>query len=197
MTIKTSDTAEHEYDFRLVLTGITELTQEVEDALFEAGCDDATISIRYGAVYLTFTRTASTLKKAILSAIQDVRKAKHGIDVLRVDNCDLVTQAEIARRIDRSRQAVHQYITEERGPGEFPAPVCSMAATDGPFWSWYEVSTWLWRHNFIGEDVRDDALFLATINDVLDLRHKRQFNWGLVEEIQRLVDCPGDDKPSG
>src|SRR6266446_4112776 len=67
-----------EQDFTLVLTGINEISPEAENALFEAGCDDATLSSRCGGVYLTFSRTAGTLKDAILSAIQDVRKARIG-----------------------------------------------------------------------------------------------------------------------
>lgn len=46
-----------EYDFTLELTGVGELTPAVADALFEAGCDDATLSSRGGRVYLAFTRT--------------------------------------------------------------------------------------------------------------------------------------------
>src|SRR5437660_3339247 len=64
-----------DHDFTLVLSGITELTPEVQDALFDAGCDDATPSMRCGRPFLTFTRAAPTLKDAILSAISDVKKA--------------------------------------------------------------------------------------------------------------------------
>src|SRR5438445_12283161 len=72
------ETAKHkkgsvkEHDFTLVLSGIADLTPEVQDALFEAGCDDATLSMCCGRPFLTFTRTAPTLKDAILSAISDV-----------------------------------------------------------------------------------------------------------------------------
>jgi len=115
-------TSEAEHDFTLVLTGFTRLTERVENALYEAGCDDATLSMRCGRPYLTFSRVAPSLKEAILSAIRDVRKAGIGADVLRVDDCSLVTQADIARKIGRSRQLVHQYITGTRGPGAFPPP---------------------------------------------------------------------------
>lgn len=40
---------ESEHDFTLVLYGISELTREVVDALYEAGCDDATIASRCAA----------------------------------------------------------------------------------------------------------------------------------------------------
>jgi hypothetical protein len=185
MEMETRSTWEREFDFVLILTRMTALTREAEDALFEAGCDDATICVRYGAVYLNFARTAPTLKHAILSAIRDVRKANIGAEVRRVGVCDF-TQAEIARRIDRSRQAVHQYITGERGPGGFPAPVCYIAA--GPLWFWCEVAQWLWQNDMITDQERRDALFLALINDVLDLRYKRQFDLESMDEILHLVD---------
>lgn len=56
MTTETGIPCEHEHDFVLALTGVSELSQEQEDALFEAGCDDATISIRSGRVFLSFSR---------------------------------------------------------------------------------------------------------------------------------------------
>lgn len=67
-------TVEGEHDFTLVLTGVTELTAEMEDALFEAGCDDATISVRSGRVFLAFTRTAPSFDEAVQSAVSDVKK---------------------------------------------------------------------------------------------------------------------------
>ncbi len=76
--------SEREYDFALILTGVHELTAEVEDALFEAGCDDSTLSVQYGCIYMEFSRTATSLKDAILSAIRDVRKANIGAEVARL-----------------------------------------------------------------------------------------------------------------
>jgi hypothetical protein len=115
---------EFEHDFTLVLTGIADLTPEVENALLGAGCDDGTIAMRLGRPYITFSRLAPSMKDAILSAIENVRNAGIGADVLRVDYCNLVTQADIARKINRSRQLVYQYMVGERGPGGFPPPAC-------------------------------------------------------------------------
>ena len=120
--LSASDTSDREYDFALILTGVPELSTAVEDGLFQAGCDDATLSMQYGSLYLEFSRAAPSLKDAILSAIRDVRKAGVGADVWRVDSHDLVSPSEIARRIGRTRQLIHQYITGARGPGGFPAP---------------------------------------------------------------------------
>lgn len=177
---------EREYDFALVLKGVHHLTTEVEDALFQAGCDDATLSLQYGSVAMEFSRSALTLKDAILSAIRDVRKAGIGADVWRVDACELVSPAEIARRIKRSRQLVHQYMTGKRGPGGFPAPECNL--TDGqPLWSWCAVSYWLSQNDMIRLEELRDAEIVAAINNALERAHQHQRNPALVDEVSRAV----------
>ena len=75
---------ETEHEFTLILGGISELTPEIFDALFEAGCDDATMSSRDGIVWLDFRRTESSPEKALASAVRDVRKANIGAGVLLV-----------------------------------------------------------------------------------------------------------------
>lgn len=72
-----------EYEFSLVLTGITQDSPSVDDSLFNAGCDDATLAFRSGRPILTFYRSGSSLKEAIVSAINDVRRAGIVADVLR------------------------------------------------------------------------------------------------------------------
>ncbi len=48
--------SDREEDFVLVVEGVAELNAEVENALFESGCDDATVSVRSGRIFLSFTR---------------------------------------------------------------------------------------------------------------------------------------------
>ena len=184
-----STSCEFEHEFTLLLDGVSEVNTGIEDALFEAGCDDATISVRFGRVYLTFSRTASSIKDAIISAIRDIRKANINAVVLRVDVCDLVTQADIARRIGRSRQLVNQYLTGARGPGAFPAPACNI--TDGaPLWYWCEVADWLWQSNMIKESVLREAREVVAINRVLEWEHQRQVEPGLTKEIVDALCLP-------
>ena len=181
-----TQTCEREYDFALILTGVNELTSEVEDSLFVAGCDDATLSVQYCFIYMEFSRTATSLKDAILSAIRDVRNANIGADVWRVDESNLVAPAEIARRIGRSRQLVHQYMTGKRGPGGFPTPECNL--TDGaPLWSWCAVSYWLSQNDMIRPEELQNAESVATINNALEGFRQRGRNPELVAEIARAV----------
>lgn len=179
-----------EHDFTLVLSGITDTTPDIEDALFEAGCDDSTVSVRSGRVYMTFSRAAPSAKNAIISAVHDVRKADIGADVLRVDICNLVTQAEIARRCGRSRQLISQYISGKRGPGNFPPPICNIC-DEAPLWWWCEVSCWLWENNMIKESVYREAEEIDMINNVLELAHQKNTKPDLADEVIESIG-PGD-----
>jgi hypothetical protein len=76
---------EQEFEIVIVLSKVPNLNEKVQDALFLSGCDDATISMRHGQVYLTFARYATSLRKAILSAIDNVQDAKIGGEIVRVE----------------------------------------------------------------------------------------------------------------
>ncbi len=78
--------AEFVHEFDLVLTGIDAPNREQENALFEAGCDDATIGVQGGRVCLSFLRTARSRREAIRVAIRDVQKADIGACVLYEDS---------------------------------------------------------------------------------------------------------------
>lgn len=76
---------EREHAFALIVEGVEKIDQRVTDALFEAGCDDATLSMRGGVLYLEFAREASSLEDAVLSAIRDVLRSGIGANVVRVE----------------------------------------------------------------------------------------------------------------
>lgn len=65
------------YDFILVLSGPTELTDDLADKLFAVGCDDAPPSSSGGTVSVDFGREASDLESAIRSTIR--RGLRNGI----------------------------------------------------------------------------------------------------------------------
>ncbi|RLS53225.1 MAG: hypothetical protein DWH91_14960 [Planctomycetota bacterium] len=133
-------------------------------------------------LYLEFSRRADSLKDAILSAIQDVRKANIDADVIRVDECNLVTMAEIGRRMGRSRQLVHQYITGQRGPGGFPAPACNLSHGK-PLWQWCAVSYWLVQNDLLRVETWEQARVVEAINTELEMAHQREFDPALAKEV--------------
>lgn len=157
--------------FTLVLTGIRELNASVEDALYEAGCDDALLGTRNGVAFLDFDREAESLVDAIHSAIRDVERAGLGARVVRVEPDDLVSASEIARRTMRSRESIRQCVEGSRGPGGFPAPISSVRGTS-PIWRWAEVAEWFARKDRKGgvhPRLVENALVIAAVNSALEI----------------------------
>ncbi len=48
------------------------------DALVEAGCDDATFSVKGGLIFAVFDRDAATMLDAVIAAIEAVERAGSG-----------------------------------------------------------------------------------------------------------------------
>jgi len=63
------------YDFTVVLKDSPELTDELADKLFAAGCDDGTPGMCSGSTVIDFHRAAASLEDAIRTAIADVSSA--------------------------------------------------------------------------------------------------------------------------
>ena len=164
-----------DWTFRLTLAGIV-LTEEELDALFDAGCDDATFSLeRDGTVLGFFDREADTQEDAVLSAIDNVESADIGARVLRVtqDN-DWLTASEVAERVGRTRQSIGLLVRGHRGPGGFPVALVRHGSRN-PLWSWAEVEAWFARYEPLAVRNRGSKLsadFLAELNDRLDLRER-------------------------
>jgi hypothetical protein len=76
------------YEFVCTLSGADELTDELEDALLEAGCNDAFLHSTGGVVFLDFDREAETLGDAIGSAVKDVEKAGYKVAKVEVEEPD-------------------------------------------------------------------------------------------------------------
>ncbi len=133
--------AKRPYRFTLTLRGLSGLTDEALDRLFEAGCDDGLFGVRDGVVFADFTRESDSLVEAVGSALRDIRAADAGVTGFRVQFDDLVTMSEIGRRLGRTREGVRQWIRGSRGPGGFPAPAGGVRRRDR-VWRWAEVVTW-------------------------------------------------------
>jgi hypothetical protein len=158
------------YNFALVLSGISEPESQIEDALYEAGCDDAILSFRSGIAYVEFDREAEGFKEAILSAVRDVERASPLLKVVRVEPGDLVNAAEIARRVQCTREYIRLLTQGRRGEGLFPAPQSGITGKT-LIWSWVEVAGWMFEHKKIGdESMLRTAETIRDINAVLEMR---------------------------
>ncbi len=180
-----------EHEFTLALDGIDpEMPDKDVDALYEAGCDDATIHVQDGRVYVTFCRKAPTRLDALLSAIRQIESSGTGARVVRVATCELVTQAEIARRIGRQRATVHQYIKGKRGPGGFPPPACILPENT-PLWHWCDVAQWLYENDMLPRQVWEEAITESVVNTWLQHReqHRRKESSELARQVETSFPC--------
>jgi hypothetical protein len=75
MAIAENESAVGTFSFTVILEGLRDTTQELEDRLFEAGCDDALLCRRDGVVYLAFDRDSDSLAEAVGSALRDIASA--------------------------------------------------------------------------------------------------------------------------
>lgn len=151
------------HSFTLVVAGLDPDADDFEDRFFEAGCDDATISVFKGSILLDFEREAKSFLHAVASAIGNVGKA--GATVVRIEPDHLVSLSDIAERTGLTRAAVSLFSQGKRGR-DFPPPVARITA-DTPLWDWEEVARWLYRHARRPEPDRGriiEARVVKTIN---------------------------------
>lgn len=73
------------YSFTAILKDHSECSEEMADALFEAGVDDALIGSSYHRETINFGREAESFTAAIQSANQDIRKAGFQMDRIEFD----------------------------------------------------------------------------------------------------------------
>jgi hypothetical protein len=171
------------HEFTLIIETQAGLEDGIEDALFEAGCDDAALSFRKGIAYLNFDREAKDLESAVISAIQQAEQSGLNLWVKRVEPSDLVTSAEIARRLDRSRQSIQQLISGSRGDGDFPLPVAGVTAKT-MLWSWQEVAGWFLKNDKLNDrSIYDNAVVLKQINESLENRKNESY----MKNIDRIT----------
>jgi hypothetical protein len=166
------------YEFRLVISGPVQIDETI-NALFAAGCADATFGEVDGIGYGEFHREAPSFPAAVVSAVQSV-EAVPGLRVLRVEPDDLVSASEIAVRLGRTRESVRLLIAGERGPGSFPAPVSHLRVRHR-LWRWSEVAVWSQQAT---ADEAAQAQALAALDAALDLRNR---SVTLPAEQRRLV----------
>ena len=159
------------YEFTLILNGVTDQTAGLEDHLFAAGCDDALIHFRNGTAYLDFMRQSPGLEDAVISAILAVEACPLNARVISVLPENLVSEADIAKRLNKGRQIVSLWVKRKRRQKyPFPSPVTKVS-DKSPMWSWYDVTKWLLQNDLIADkSTVDTALFMESLNMVLSER---------------------------
>jgi hypothetical protein len=162
------------HEFTIIATGLDPMADGFEDRFFEAGCDDATISVQKGTIILEFDREARSFLSAVESAIRDVTQA--GATVVHVEPDHLVSLSEIASRAGVTRAAASYYASGARGQ-DFPTPVARVT-TDHPLWDWVDVSRWLYHQGRV------------SLTEVTRARVVRRVNTEIYEERKGRAKAP-------
>ncbi len=158
------------YEFTVVSSCPDADIASLSEKLFEAGCDDAIVSLQKGVAIIEFDREAKNFYHALKSAMADVRRA--GAEVLHIGPDHLVSLSDIAVRAGITRAAVSNYAKGIRGKS-FPLPIVR-ATTDTPLWDWVDVARWLARHGRL------------TISDIVQARIVRRESEKLLRRRDHL-----------
>ena len=166
---------EYEFILKFDLPNSEDPAQYI-DALYEAGCDDATVGIgQKGKIALDFTREASSAFDAVSSAISDIKKAIPG-DRLIEATPDIVGLTDISEIIGCTRQNIQKLVGANRAV--FPSPIHegSMA-----IWHLYKVLEWFKSRG--GYEINDSLIEVSSAN--------MQFN---IARQMRDIDPTGQSK---
>lgn len=112
--------------------------EQFVNALYESGCDDASVGIgQKGRIALNFIRQSESGLEAIISAISNVKAAIPGVKLIEATP-DLVGLTDIADILGFSRQNMRKIAVTNKS--EFPTPV-----HDGnvSLWHLFKVLKWL------------------------------------------------------
>lgn len=154
------------FEFSIVASGLDPTADDFESRLYEAGCDDATVSFQRGHIILDFARAAESADEAISSAIENVRSA--GATVDRVEPDPLVSLSEIAVRAGLTSAAVSLYASGQRS-ADFPAPVAKVTSRN-PLWVWSSVAAWLFARDKLSSQAVSEANAVARANRQIEKR---------------------------
>jgi predicted DNA-binding transcriptional regulator AlpA len=171
-----------EYDFvlKFKLVDANLAGDDVVERLGAAGCDDATIGVGVpGRVALSFTREAGSAKQAIISALEDVKRAIPDAELIEVTP-DLAGLSDIAELVGVSRQNMRKLMMSHANT--FPAPV-----HDGSTALWHLASVLEWLNGRIGYEIDKRLLDIARMAMQVNLVKELQFLDQPVEKRVRAL----------
>jgi hypothetical protein len=172
-----------EYDFTLKFD-LPEPGADPEQyiaALYEAGCDDATVGVGMrGRIGLNFTREAESAFVAVVSAIADVRRAIPGARLTEATP-DLVGLTDSAERVGCSRQNKRKlFVTPVAA---FPAPV-----HEGNAAVWHLAKVLQWFKAKGGYTVPDELIDLSNATMQVNLaRQMRDIEPSVQKRLASLL----------
>lgn len=127
--------------------------------LYDAGCDDAVVGVgRPGRMALEFSREAADAEAAVVSAMEDVRRAVPSARLIEMAP-DLVGLSDVAELVGVSRQAIRKWMLVHADA--FPAPVHEGSAS---IWHLADLLAWLRARGTHRVDERVDQVALVAMH---------------------------------
>ena len=145
------------YEFELIFkVDSSENLLDCSDKLYEAGCDDALVSVgQLGMITLSFTREAENAQMAIDSAIENVRTAIPTAELIEASP-DFVSITDVASILGHSRQYTRKLFNEKSG---LPSPIHMGSPT---IWHLSEVLSWIKKITKNGINLSDSLLEVSS-----------------------------------
>jgi hypothetical protein len=122
-----------------------------------------------GSFLLEFDRRSTSLPRALASALKELLRTLPATTILRVEEDDLATMADIAKRSGRTPESIRLLVNGKRGPGGFP-PAAGRLDARTKIWRWADVAQWF--ETALDEPLPDtsESAFLQAFNDALEIR---------------------------
>lgn len=157
---------EYTFTLKFKLPPETSKTDDIVDALYAQGCDDALIGTGMpGQIALEFVREAETADEAVTSALQDVLNTIPKAQLIEAEP-DYVGLTDIAEHVSVSRQQMRKLYESNAC---FPAPAHIGKST---LWNLVKVLGWLKENK---DYVFSPLLYdVAKTNAVINAQHKIQ-----------------------
>jgi predicted DNA-binding transcriptional regulator AlpA len=154
---------------------------DLVERLGEAGCDDALVGIgQPGRIALKFTREAESAKNAIVSALEDVKKAIPSAKLIEAGP-DFVGLTDVADMLGMSRQNMRKLMLLHAA--SFPAPVHEGSAA---IWHLEPVLQWLRSKG--GYDISQEQIDVAHIAMQINLiKAADRLELPMQREVRALV----------
>lgn len=155
--------------------------EQFVDALYEAGCDDASVGVGlHGRIALNFVRESESALKAVSSAIADVKQAIPGARLIEATP-DLVGLTDIADIVGCSRQNMRKMFLSYKTA--FPAPIHEGSAA---LWHLSKVLQWFKAKG--SYSIEDSLIEVSNTNMQVNLaRQMRDVDPVIQSDLRALI----------